>query len=93
MRRYFSHYTYIHPDIYLKNHIVELDEEFHIIRFFPFKKEIEKTEFHSGLLVFIPKENGNIEEVLNQVNEDSFNNKILENSKFSSTEIYTIYRK
>lgn len=55
MRRYYSHYTYIYPDICLKNHIVEVDDEAEkIIRYFPFEKEIENTEFYSGLLIFLP---------------------------------------
>lgn len=54
MRRYYSHYTFIHPDTYLKNHIVEVDDENRISDIFPFEKEIEKTEFYSGLLVFLP---------------------------------------
>ncbi|GEM_PF-6227987 len=56
MHRYFSHYTFIYPDIYLKNHIVEMNDDGHIVRYFPFEKEIEKTEFHSGLLMFVPKD-------------------------------------
>ncbi len=55
MKRYFSHYTYIYPDIFLKNHVVEADETDRIIRVFPFEKEIEKTEFYSGLLAFLPQ--------------------------------------
>ncbi len=55
MKRYYSHYTFIYPDIYLKNHIVEMDDEGNIDRFFIFEKEIEKTEFYSGLLVFLPE--------------------------------------
>lgn len=54
MLRYYSHYTFIYPDIYLKNHIVETDGKGHIIKVFPFTDEIEKTEFYSGLLIFIP---------------------------------------
>lgn len=54
MKRYYSHYTYIHPDIYLRNHIVELDDIHRISRYFPFEKEIEMTEFYSGLILFVP---------------------------------------
>lgn len=56
MKRYYSHYTFIYPDIYLKNHIVEMDSDGHIVNCFPFEKEIERTEFYSGLLIFIPKD-------------------------------------
>ncbi|WP_160111087.1 hypothetical protein [Dysgonomonas sp. Marseille-P4361] len=51
--RYFSHYVYIEPDILLKNYIVEMDEEHHITDVFPFEKEIERTEFYSGILLFV----------------------------------------
>ncbi|NDV69552.1 hypothetical protein [Dysgonomonas sp. 25] len=54
MLRFYSHYTFIWPDIYLKNVVVELDAENKIQRIFPFEKEIENTEFHSGWLYFIP---------------------------------------
>jgi len=53
MKRYYSHYTYIHPDIFLKNSIVETDDECRITRIFPFDREIERTEFYSGLLLFL----------------------------------------
>ena len=56
MRRYYSHYAYIYPDLYLKNSVVELDDTNRIIRFFPFEKEIENTEFYSGVLVFLPND-------------------------------------
>ncbi|WP_165023365.1 hypothetical protein [Dysgonomonas sp. ZJ279] len=55
MKRYYSHFTFIYPDIYLKNHVVELDSENRIVKCFPFEKEIEKTEFYSGWLMFIPQ--------------------------------------
>lgn len=54
MKRYYSHYTFIYPDIYVKNHIVEMDDDSRIIRVFPYDKEVEKTEFYSGLLIFLP---------------------------------------
>jgi hypothetical protein len=53
MRRYYSHYTFVYPDIYVKNFIVEMDG-LRITSISPFDKEIEKTEFYSGLLVFLP---------------------------------------
>lgn len=58
MKRYYSHYTFIYPDVYLKNYIVELDENRKIVHYFPFEKEIEKTEFYSGLLIFVPQDIG-----------------------------------
>lgn len=55
MKRYYSHYTFIYPDIYVKNYIVEMDNNGKIIRIFPYNKEIEKTAFYSGILAFIPE--------------------------------------
>lgn len=55
MRRFYSHYTFIYPDIYLKNHIVETSDNLEIIRVFPYEREIEKTEFYSGWLAFVPE--------------------------------------
>lgn len=55
MKRYYSHYTFIYPDIYLRNHIVEIDDDMKSISFYPFEREIERTEFYSGLLAFIPE--------------------------------------
>ncbi|MFV0418455.1 MAG: hypothetical protein ACK5KT_06970 [Dysgonomonas sp.] len=54
MLRYYSHYTFIYPDTYLRNYIIETDGEGHIVRVFPFESEVEKTEFYSGLLIFLP---------------------------------------
>ncbi|WP_029906218.1 hypothetical protein [Prevotella sp. 10(H)] len=72
MKRYYSHYTFIYPDISLKNHIVEIDDEDRITGFFPFTKEIEKTEFYSGLLIFLPKEMTSIQNDLLKKIKDSF---------------------
>jgi len=54
MKRYYSHYTFIYPDIFLRNHIVEIDTNNKIGGYFPFEAEIEKTAFYSGLLLFLP---------------------------------------
>lgn len=54
MKRYYSHYTFIYPEVYIKNHIVEMDNNGRIVRVFPYDKEVEKTEFYSGLLMFLP---------------------------------------
>lgn len=54
MKRYYSHYTYIYPNTYLKNSVVELDNTNNIVKVFPFEKEIEKTEFSAGVLFFVP---------------------------------------
>lgn len=54
MKRYYSHYTFIYPDIYLRNCVVEVNDESQITNVFTFDKEIERTEFYSGLLLFMP---------------------------------------
>lgn len=54
MKRYYSHYTFIYPDIYIKGFIVEIDDEGKITRLYRYEKEVEKTEFHSGLLIYMP---------------------------------------
>ncbi|WP_163305969.1 hypothetical protein [Dysgonomonas sp. 521] len=54
MKRYYSHYTFIYPDIYLRNSVVEVNNESQITNVSAFDIEIESTEFYSGLLLFIP---------------------------------------
>lgn len=54
VRRFYSHYTYIYPDKFYKNAIVELTDNNRIIAIFPFEREIENTEFHSGWLFLVP---------------------------------------
>lgn len=73
MKRYFSHYTYIYPDIYLRNYVVELDDNNKIAEVFPFVSEIEKTEFHSGLLIFIPTDKAEVsDEFVNNIKKSDF---------------------
>jgi len=71
MRRFYSHYTFIYPDTYLKNYVVELDDTCKITQFFPFEKEIENTEFYSGLLVFLPQ-NTELKEAFFDIKKTSF---------------------
>lgn len=54
MKRYYAHYTFIYPDILLKNVVVEIDLTNHITKYYPLEKELANTEFHSGVQVFIP---------------------------------------
>lgn len=91
MRRYYSHYTFIYPSTYLKNHIVEMDSANHITSVFPFTEEIEKTEFYSGLLIFSSKAN---EKAWNEYPTDTdrwekFSN--IENFSLTDTEYSVIY--
>lgn len=55
MKRFYSHYSFIYPDVYLKNYIVEVGENNHITACFLFEREIENTSFYSGLLLYIPQ--------------------------------------
>lgn len=55
-RRFYSHYSFIYPDLYLKNVVVELNNEGRIDSIFPFEKEIENTEFYSGKIYFLVAE-------------------------------------
>ncbi len=55
LKRFYSHYTFIYPDIYLKNHIVECDDRGRIVACYPFEKEIESTQFFNGMLFFVPQ--------------------------------------
>lgn len=78
-RRYYSHYTFIYPDILLKNHIVEINENDVIVNVFPFEKELERTEFYSGLLAFIPLEiKINKNELLDEIKEKQLKKAILD---------------
>jgi hypothetical protein len=54
-RNYYAHYTFIYPDIFLKNHVVSVDAGGHITGHHAFKEETPNTLFHSGLQVFIPQ--------------------------------------
>lgn len=54
MKKYYSHYTFIYPDKYYKDVVVELNEINNIIRVFPFEEEIENTQFYPGIIVYIP---------------------------------------
>lgn len=68
--RYYSHYTYIYPNLLLKNYVVEMDDAMHIKKIFPFEQEIERTEFYSGLLAFLPKHKDiqeNISDMLDKI--------------------------
>jgi hypothetical protein len=70
MKRYYSHYTFIYPDISLKNHIVELNDNDEITTYFPFGTEIEKTEFYSGLLIFLPDTVSATDSLINNIKSE-----------------------
>lgn len=90
MRRLYSHYAYIYPDIYLKNNIVVLNNQAKIVEFFSFEKEIEQTEFYSGILFFLFPD-----VLMDKALKDEVLNKINEGNCFSSTVLpqgeYVVY--
>ncbi|GAB6012165.1 hypothetical protein [Viscerimonas tarda] len=55
MKKYYAHYTFIYPDKFLKNTVVEMDAENRIVACYAFERETQGTLFHSGLQVFIPE--------------------------------------
>ena len=52
MKRIYAHYTLFYPFLFLKNNVIELDENNCLIAYYPFSYELQNTEFYSGLLVF-----------------------------------------
>lgn len=72
IRRFYSHYTFIFPHIYLKDVVVELDSENHIKLVFPFEKEIENTQFYSGLLICLPQDIPLSTTLLNEVKSKEY---------------------
>lgn len=66
-----------------------MDDNRKIIRIFPFHKEIEKTEFYSGLLALVPEGisvDWDLLSMDNRIWNDSVNN-------FSSLEYYNVWHK
>ncbi len=55
-KRIYAHFTFIYPHHFLKNHIIEMDEQGHITNHYAFEEELSNTEFISGLLIFLPKD-------------------------------------
>lgn len=72
IRRFYSHYTFIFPDICLKDVVVELDSENHIKLVFPFEKEIENTQFYSGFLIYLPQDISPSTILLNEVKNKEY---------------------
>ena len=52
MKRFFSHYTFLYPVLFLRNVVVELDDSNRLLAYYPFQEEVRNTEFYSGLLLF-----------------------------------------
>lgn len=67
-KRFFSHYTFIYPNLFLKSHVVE-ELSNGILNYYPYTHEIANTEFHSGLLIYLP-ENLLLENVYGDIVKD-----------------------
>jgi len=95
MKRFYSHYTFIYPDIHLKNFILELDCDNHITNCFPFEKEIENTCFYSGLLIFVPDHQKFDYEIISGLKKEITNNTVRPNNKkeiyLPSKHAYSVY--
>lgn len=86
MKRFYSHYTFISPDIHFKNIVIELDNKNYISNIYEFEKEIESTEFYSGWLLFINnKQNRNIDNICREINDST-----LQYRKIQDIDIETI---
>lgn len=90
MKRYYSHYIYIYPDIFMKNCVIEMDDKHRIIHIFQFKKEVEKTEFYSGLLLFLPEGTDLSEDMFTKIKDADF--KSVDMNISSDNSYYFIHR-
>ena len=50
MKRFASHYLFVPESGFLKQYVVELEEE-RVVRFFPLTEEIESVEWMPGVIV------------------------------------------
>ena len=56
MKRFASHYLYVPDTGFLKQHVIEVKEEY-VVNFFPLTEEIESVEWMPGVIEFRKKEN------------------------------------
>lgn len=57
MKRFASHYLYVPDTGFLKQHVIEVEEEY-VVNFFPLTEEIESVEWMPGVIELVPeKEN------------------------------------
>ena len=50
MKRFASHYLFVPESVFLKQYVVELEEE-RVVRSFPLTEEIESVEWMPGVIV------------------------------------------
>lgn len=56
MKRFASHYLYVPNTGFLKQHVIEMEEEY-VVRFFPLTEEIESVEWVPGVIELAPQDN------------------------------------
>lgn len=54
MKRYASHFLFLPGHGYLKQYVVEVDEEQCALRIFPLTEEVENTEWLPGVIALFP---------------------------------------
>lgn len=55
MKRFASHYLYVPDTGFLKQHVIEVEEE-HVVNFFHLTEEIESVEWMPGVIELVPEE-------------------------------------
>lgn len=56
MKRFASHYLFVPNTGFLKQQVIEMEEEY-VVRFFPLTEEIESVEWLPGVIELAPQEN------------------------------------
>lgn len=54
MKRFASHYLYVPDTGFLKQHVIEVKEEY-VVNFFPLTEEIESVEWMPGVIELVPR--------------------------------------
>ena len=54
MKRFASHYLYVPDTGFLKQHVIEVKEEY-VVNFFPLTEEIESVEWMPGVIELVPE--------------------------------------
>lgn len=54
MKRFASHYLYVADSGFLKQYVIEMEDE-HVVKFFPLTEEIESVEWMPGIIELMPE--------------------------------------
>lgn len=55
MKRFASHYLYVAGSGFLKQYVIEMEEE-RVVKFFPLTEEIESVEWMPGIIELVSEE-------------------------------------